>query len=322
MKNTIHIAYSTDEKYLPHVAVSMLSIIENSDNASLCFHIIYKDLKSIHKETILSFVSSYNNCEVYMYDSKKIDSILEKLHVSSSMPTSAYYRIFLGSILPESISKIIYLDGDTIAKSNINKLWHYLIKPHNIIAGVLDNCKPNAKENIGLSPDSAYINSGVLLIDLSRWRDSKIEDKCISYILKCNGEVYHEDQGVINNVLSDKIEILPPEYNLISSAFEMSVRDMERLNSKSNYYVQSEINYAIEHPVIIHFTPSFSNRPWQKNCSHPHCVSYRLLREKTPWLLHRLEEDKRSFKTRVVSFLARHSGAILIILIQKLIKNV
>lgn len=45
------------------------------------------------------------------------------------------------------------------------------------MVGVVDTVLPQFKCAVGLREDDRYINSGVLLIDLQKWRQHKIQDR-------------------------------------------------------------------------------------------------------------------------------------------------
>ena len=90
------------------------------------------------------------------------------------------------------------------------------------------------------------------------------------FIESKKGNVIHHDQGVINACFEDDILILPPHYNVMTSFFDF--RDVESIKHYygiTNYYSQNDINEAKRNPVFVHFTPSFSKRPWIEGSKHP-----------------------------------------------------
>ena len=78
-------------------------------------------------------------------------------------------------------------------------------------------------------------------------------------------------------------------------------RDVESIKHYygiTNYYSQNDINEAKKNPVFVHFTPSFSKRPWVVGCKHPLKGIYKEYLLKTPFKNNGLQKDDRSFKIR------------------------
>ena len=53
-----------------------------------------------------------------------------------------------------------------------------------------------------MEPDDIMFNSGVMLIDLDKWRRENIESKLLEFIRKKNGKIQQGDQGALNAILS------------------------------------------------------------------------------------------------------------------------
>ena len=135
------------------------------------------------------------------------------------------------------------------------------------------------------------------LINLEKWRSIKAHKKMITFIESKKGNVIHHDQGVINACFEDDILILPPHYNVMTSFFDF--RDVESIKHYygiANYYSQNDINEAKRNPVFVHFTPSFSKRPWIEGSKHPLKGIYKEYLLKTPFKNNEQQKDKRPFK--------------------------
>ena len=64
-----------------------------------------------------------------------------------------------------------------------------------------------------------YINSGMIVFNLAKIRENKIENKFIEYTKQNTKTIETGDQDVINFVLKDKIQILPDDWNVQVSGF-------------------------------------------------------------------------------------------------------
>ncbi len=73
--------------------------------------------------------------------------------------------------------------------------------------------KPKDKTSPTLNLSKDYFNSGLLLIDLEKWKAQNIESKLMEILNKYYCDEH--DQSSLNAVLKDKIKILPPSWNAL-----------------------------------------------------------------------------------------------------------
>jgi lipopolysaccharide biosynthesis glycosyltransferase len=294
----LHIAFSSDNNYVAHLGVAIISLLENNRKLNIInIHVLDNNISFENKERLKEIVS--NKASIYFYELSELLGKLDKQYnIPKTISISAYARLFLSDILDENISKILYVDCDALFMDSLEKLWSIDIS-QNSVAGVLDHVGIQNKLKIGLKKDDYYINSGFLLINLEKWRKTNALKQMLYFIESKNGNVIHHDQGVINACFEDDILILPPHYNVMTSFFDF--RDVESIKHYygiTNYYSQNDINEAKKNPVFVHFTPSFSKRPWVVGCKHPLKGIYKEYLLKTPFKNNGLQKDDRSFKIR------------------------
>ena len=292
----LHSAFSSDNNYVAHLGVAIISLLENNRKLNIInIHVLDNNISFENKERLKEIVS--NKASIYFYELSELLGKLDKQYnIPKTISISAYARLFLSDILDENISKILYVDCDALFMDSLEKLWSIDIS-QNSVAGVLDHVGIQNKLKIGLKKDAYYINSGFLLINLEKWRKTNALKQMLYFIESKNGNVIHHDQGVINACFEDDILILPPHYNVMTSFFDF--RDVESIKHYygiTNYYSQNEINEAKRNPVFVHFTPSFSKRPWIEGCKHPLKGIYKEYLLKTPFKNNEQQKDKRPFK--------------------------
>ena len=73
-------------------------------------------------------------------------------------------------------------------------------------------------------------------------------------------------------------------------------------NDQAEFYPQEEVAEALAHPAILHFTPSFTSRPWVKTCKHPLRHLYWDTLAKTPWEGAKPEKDGDKWYVRVINW--------------------
>ena len=263
MNTKINIAYSSDNNYVRMLGVSLLSLLENNKEINqLNIYIIDNGIDDNNIEYLKNLVAGYSR-NIYFI---KFKNLCKDLKTDGKFSVSSFSRLFLSQL--EDIEKIIYLDCDTIIERSLINLWNIEIDEY-YIAGVEDFVTKDYRDMIGFSKKYKYINAGVLLINLRKWREDSIENqflKCISYF---KGSVPHHDQGTLNAICKDKILILSPEYNVMSGFFDYTRNQILKLAELDNYYSEEQLEFAKKNPVIIHFTAGFKNRPWNTLCSHP-----------------------------------------------------
>ena len=119
----------------------------------------------------------------------------------------SYVRCYFTKLLKDD--KILYIDADTLVVDNIEDLWNIDLED-NVIAGVHEPGEWNRHLNTYGLNDS-YINSGVLLMDLKKIREERLDDSMI-YLLN-NNKYAFPDQDVINLVCRNRIKHINNIYN-------------------------------------------------------------------------------------------------------------
>lgn len=303
----IHLAVAADDKYIPHAAVTILSAcLHTSRPYSMHIHFLSNGVAPSSLEKLRRMVAEHKQT-LSIYQVSNIER-LAGIKLSGTIALSSYIRLFLSSLLPQDVKRLIYLDSDVITSDNLANLWDVDLEG-NLLGAVMDVSQGECNTRVGLPPHNRYINAGVLLIPLERWRDENIEARFIRFLHLHHGKVFHHDQGVINAVLVNAIKILPPRFNLMTFMYEFSAREIGRLYGTRNFYTEEELVKARQHPCCIHFTESLSNRPWVMHCTHPERHRYQKIRALTPWGEWLLEKDRRTLPAKFLSVCHRVGGA-------------
>lgn len=191
--------------------------------------------------------------------------------ISHHIKRAAYYRVSMSEMLDNSIHKVLYLDCDIIVKDDVCKLWKTDIDDYSLAA--VEDPKSNRQKTLFLPGDALYFNSGVMLINLKRWRDNNIGNKAHDFIRKHPDLMLLHDQDALNAVLYGDWLPLHPKWNLQTIMFGLN-------HSESSFSCQ-ELHEAITNPSIIHFTTS--SKPWDYMNEHPYAEEYRSILQQTEW---------------------------------------
>lgn len=297
----MNILYSADNNYAKYASISIESLLDNNkDIENINIYFINNNISDENIKKIREGIKKYR-AKLKIIDFNHICKDLRNLDGFSK---SAYARLFVADSL--DIDKIIYIDCDTIVENNLLELWNINIEEY-FIAGVQDNVSKYMKNVTGLNEDFRYINSGVLLLNLKRMRSEKKINDIIEFIEKYKGEVPHHDQGVINGVFKEGIKIIHPKFNLMSQFFELNSNQTKELYNMQSYYTDSEIQYAKDNPIIIHYISKFYGRPWSRNCTHPLKDRYLYYLNRSEWN-NKLDDDYIDLYTNIRKFIYKNCG--------------
>ena len=262
----MNIAYACDNNFVDVMCVSIMSF--NDHNCDANIYILDCGIEEANKQKIMKLCSGKN--AVFFVDAKKtLDGLDYDLNLDRGSIAS-YARLFIGSMLPETVDKVIYLDSDTIVRDSLKELFTISIEPF-ILGGVRDSFSVLNKKVFGIKKGELFINAGVLLIDLSKWRKRDVEEK-IYRLLDKKKKIFQGDQGVINTIFHGKVKELPLKYDVMTYLYDFTYEEMMMYRKPDNYFEKMDIEKAKQNPVIVHFSSSFrSSRPWidSGDCQHP-----------------------------------------------------
>lgn len=256
---------AADNLYAMPLAVTVRSALENlkSDQQVILF-ILDGGIKDRNKRKILNSLSS-EKCEVtFLSVSGSLVEGVENRHFETGtkhLPIVAYYRLLIPDLLPDHYEKVVYLDCDLVVKGDLGQLWQINLEEHYALA-VQDMWTHSVShpagllnyQALGIPSDAKYFNSGVLVINLKKWRADQISAKAIDYLQHNREYVRWHDQDVLNALLAGQWGELDPRWNVNIFLFS---GDSAQKNSPFSDDVYNDI---IRDPYIIHFTSG--DKPW------------------------------------------------------------
>lgn len=267
----INIVCAIDDQYTQHCGVMLTSLFEN--NKTVTFH-VYVLSEYISKQNIvmLEDVSTKysNSMEIKLIDK----SYLEVAPVFGHITLSTYYRLLIPFYVPESVSKIIYLDSDIIVRDSIVGLWQIELK-NNILAASPEPLDLEHKVKLNLNEKDLYFNAGVLLINLEEWRKVDYSNKALTYLKNNASHLKCWDQDVLNATTQGQVLFIEPYWN----ASEYIFKEPEKVD----FLPIDEINRIALNPKIVHFTGGGYNKPWYYQNKHIYKFEYYKYLRITPW---------------------------------------
>lgn len=295
---SIDIVYSSDDKYVRHLYVSLSSLLEsNKEVEELNIYIIDNKISEANRQLLKKLVGD-NQRNLRFLSFKEIEDSLDGVSLWGGS-LSTYARLFLAHYL--AVDKVLYLDADSVIIDNLSPLFELDLNEY-YFAAVQDVVGPVYRKQVGIIGSEKYINSGLILINLKKWREDNIEKRFLEFIKMFNGNVPCCDQGTLNGVCKGKILFLPPKYNLMTPMLTFNAYEIKKFYEIPEYYSQEALDEARAHPIFIHYVGGFYVRPWFENSDHPKMVEYRKYMNRSPWKDQYLSNENLGARTKSMKF--------------------
>lgn len=207
-RKEVPIFTATDDNYIPFLAVTLQSML---DNSSKDYKYLIKILNSGISEENIAKIKKYerDNFKVEFVDVRKfLEALGLRLHTCIYYTQVTYYRLFIPSMYPQ-FDKALYIDPDTVVRSDIAKLYNINIG-NNLVGATVDEfvkSLPKIQSYIvkclGLDKWNDYFNAGVLVMNLKEMRAQNFEDKFIDLLAKYKFVV--QDQDYLNVICKNQV---------------------------------------------------------------------------------------------------------------------
>lgn len=241
----MNVAISFDQNFITPTYVFLTSVFDNNKDQKISFHAIATGVADKDKQEIASYVQQHGaDINYYTIDDQNLSNFIVPEH--SYFTVATYYRLFFPSLVPNHVQKLLYIDTDTVVVGNLSKLYQTDIQPYPA-AAALDTAVI-IRPDLGIKQPGHYFNAGVLLIDINKWREQKISEKSIQFLIDFPEKIQWVDQDALNAVLYQNIYKLHSGYNV---TFYDIPQDLPR--SKYKKFVADQ--------YIIHYTTGL-HKPW------------------------------------------------------------
>ena len=265
----IEAVYASDERFLPVLLASAESLFTENTENPVRLHILSDGISEGGKEKLSRLAERFHQ-ELCFYPLTEESFRGDAFHLTKDWPRAAVARLRIEKILPESLERVLYLDCDTMVRGDLSPLFSMDMKGM-WAGGVCECMDENYLRSLGLSGGGCYINSGVILYELSACRREKLSER-LGALMEGPAKRYkYPDQDAINVSMQGHILSLPFRTNLLSQPLAFSFRDYERYRDGRLPYSEREYEEAKKDPLIVHFAGGFAYaRPWYQNCRHPY----------------------------------------------------
>ena len=288
--NIIHIASAADEKYKKHLMAMVSSAISSAGSKyKIVFHLWGDGFSNESTLVFEGFIAGKGHEINWLEDiSRGLD-----IPITMYFTRAASFRLFLADVIEDTVDTVIYLDSDTIVcDGGLERLANVKLDGHALAAVTdADHDFKYTRKRIGIDDKTyRYFNSGVLVINLKRWREENATGKHITAMTENHSKLLFVDQDILNLVWKDDVMYLLLNFNVTSVNYALPPKFLAKGNG-SPYYRIAEIYGATETPFVLHFYGYMMNRPWKKACYHPKKNYYMKAANESPY---RFAQEKTS----------------------------
>ena len=243
----IHIALAFDDNFwAPAYAVMRSVCLFTRRRSDLVFHLIHQPITPEHRADIEQISAEFGATLVWhdLTKSELFESIVARVPANDQWTSVVYGRLLIDTLVGPEVKRVIYLDCDMLVRAPIEELYGVDLNGFPIgavrdTAGALIVGGKDIKNNRDIfDPADPYFNSGMLVIDIDKWRAMDIPARIEELIASGTMARLYYDQDALNLLFKNNWQPLPPRWNTIDARHPHEGLD----------------------PAILHYTGPF--KPW------------------------------------------------------------
>ncbi len=272
----MHVLFCASPSYLQHVAVAAVSLLESSHGRPVVLHVMMAEEGPSAEAKLLESLRPYADAGLEFY--RVGDARLSRAFVDRYVTKEAYLRLLAPDVLPAELDRRdLPRRRPRRARRRARALER---RPPGRAVGAVAECdwlagtEENRLTRLGIPNGHVYVNSGVLVMDLGRWRRDRLAERLFRFIEDRGSELTYFDQDALNAVLQKDIALLDRRWNVQVMLFSRWIRTA----LPADY---SATRDACRRPGVIHYTTG--SKPWNfRSWTRKRALYYRFL-DKTAW---------------------------------------
>lgn len=222
MNREIPIFFTIDDSYAPFLAVALNSAIKNANiNRKYNAIVLYQDLtnENISKLKTLETENFTITLTPMQANFEALDDRMSNRLRCDYFTLTIYFRLFIPAMFPQ-YDKGIYIDSDVVLTDDIAKLFdinigdNYIGACNDLSIADIPPLVAYTENAVGVEKHE-YINSGVLLMNLKKLRESDLEGHFLSLLNTYHFDSIAPDQDYINAMCNGKIYYLDESWDVM-----------------------------------------------------------------------------------------------------------
>ncbi|MBN9583253.1 MAG: glycosyltransferase family 8 protein [Afipia sp.] len=267
----MHIVSAADDNYLPHFCAMLHSAWLYHPQAH--FYLLDSGISESNRARLEASARSQG------IDLTIVECAARLTNALGDIPKRSHYaRLLIPELLGDH-ERVLYLDADITITGPLDELFATDLqdRPFSAVRDIeLTRQIDSARQ--GVAFDATYFNSGVLLIDIGRWKSLRITEQVFQHARNFHQTFYLSDQSALNAVL---------------------LQNYREIDQKWNFFKFHEHDAVVDVHVVHH---TLYEKPW-RSAQTAFTDLYKFHRDCTPWpFTHEItretapQEKKRPFK--------------------------
>ena len=210
----IHLVFAGDDGYVTPLLTAFTSLSLNS-KTPLQIHLLTAGFSDQNQQLIQKLDQQLKNIQINITPVSK--ELFNNFPINQRWNQSIYYRYLIPELIKEE-TRALYLDGDILVFDDLNNFFQIDLQ-EKTIAGVSDYFEKKFLSRPLFQDLLVYINSGVLLIDMPKWRKQGMTQKLFETTKHYQDQISYFDQDVINLVFKEDILPVSFKYNALQGSY-------------------------------------------------------------------------------------------------------
>ncbi len=266
--DNVALAFAADEAFVPFFSVLFSSLLEHaSHDRNYDIIILQTDITTESMDLLLSMIKDRKNISLRFINVSSYLSSFESLFIHLHLKMETWYRLLLPQLLPD-YEKILYLDCDMIAESDISELFDTDVEGFLLAAvrdpdtaGLYNGFDPSRKRYthkiMKMKDPANYFQAGTILFNLDEFRKTYTTEEMLEFAASQKWKLM--DQDVLNCLCEDRVKYIDMSWNVM---FDMLHYRKNGIIACAPKEIKEEYKEARKQPKIIHFAgpqkPTFS----------------------------------------------------------------
>lgn len=256
------LVFASDERYARALSVALYSTLRHlSRTANPDLYVLDQGMTASSRARLQRVIANSPRKVCTYWLAIGNESLPRTLH-GSYLSSAAYSRLLIPRLLGHHVRRAVYLDADILVRGDLSPLFS--IDLHGTpLAATRDLGIPTTDhDRSGIPPPvkpRPYFNTGVLVLDVDRWRAQGLADRALEYAAMSDPPLLWADQDALNAVI-DTWQELDQKWNLQEVSVDLSKRRLliDRGYRRRRSYLTARVLHFVGPP-----------KPWDNRCETP-----------------------------------------------------
>lgn len=212
-KEQLNVIYACDNNYVHFLATSAYSMLDNfsSDRYEIKMNIFDGGISEESKKKLEVIFNKFNaSFEYYPITNE----VFKDCKVTHHVTVATFYRLVIPEKISQDVSKVLYIDCDTVVLGNIAELFSRDVSKY-YFGAVRDFVQDSVFQlpNKYYQYMTKYFNGGLLLMNLDKLRAEHMQEQWFDFMKHHSDELIFPDQDTVAYLCRNDWLVLEPEWN-------------------------------------------------------------------------------------------------------------